>query len=70
MKLTKKQKADFAEYLSEGMHTAFRKGSDHPSAIAIHGLIRKMPDDEWASVVEFVSIGMVGWMETRLAGKE
>jgi len=57
---------DLVAYLGEGMHTAFRKGSDHPSADVIWKLIRDMPDREWRSIVAFVADGMLPTLDDQL----
>jgi hypothetical protein len=60
--------AEFVSYLGEGMHTAFRKGADHPSATQIHRLIDHMPNADWHGIVAFVAEGM--WpMVLRLVGE-
>lgn len=46
---------DYRHYFGEGMHTAFRKASDHPSAFLIHRLITELPDEEWSAIVDFVA---------------
>jgi phenylpyruvate tautomerase PptA (4-oxalocrotonate tautomerase family) len=56
--LTKAQKYAIREQMSEAIHTAFRKGSDHPSAHQIWVLIKEMPDKEWSSIIDFINTGL------------
>ncbi len=56
--LTKAQKRALREQMGEAIHTAFRKGSDHPTADQIWKLIREMPAEEWGKVVSFVTYGL------------
>lgn len=49
----------FIEVMGENVHTAFRKGSDHPSADEVWKTIQAMPEAEWGKVV--------GWMCWALA---
>jgi hypothetical protein len=37
--------------LAEAVHTAFRKGSSHPSANTIWHEIQRMPAEEWGKVM-------------------
>lgn len=61
-KLSKAERAEMTELLSEGFHTAFRKASDHPVADQIWKLIRHdLPQDEWAKIIDFVVWGV--WAE-------
>ena len=53
--LTKAQKTALREQLGEAVHTAFRKGSDHPNAHQIWVLIKDMPEPEWRSVLDFIA---------------
>ena len=46
---------DYRDYMGEGIHSAFRKASDHKSASLIHQLINDMPDEEWRAIVDFVA---------------
>lgn len=45
---------ELTDMLAETVHTAFRKGSDHPSADAIWKEIRNMPNEEWGKVVDWM----------------
>lgn len=63
--MTPEDKIWFEEYLSEGIHTAFRKGSDHPTAGKIWTLIRELPPAQWGSIVNFVSEAMLNGIEYR-----
>jgi hypothetical protein len=56
--LTKPQLAFLREQLGEAFHTGFRKATDHPSATTIWRLIRDLPDEEYAKVIEFVVWGL------------
>jgi hypothetical protein len=40
--------------MGEALHTAFRKGSDHPKANEIWHAIRAMPDKEYAKVIDWL----------------
>jgi len=40
--------------LGEGVHAAFRKGSDSDASHTIWDLIRKMPNEEWFGILDFV----------------
>lgn len=42
------------DLLSECIHTAFRRASDHPSAEKAHEAISELPDCEWANIISFV----------------
>lgn len=64
--LTDKEREDFVMLLAEGMHTAFRKGSDHPGAWRVWKEIDAMPPEEWGQVVDFVRFGLQPWMEENL----
>lgn len=44
----------FRQYLAEGIHTAFRKGSDSPSATRCWNAIKDMPPRDWSDIVEVV----------------
>lgn len=46
--------ADLRSMVAEGFHTAFRKAVDHPYATVIHKLIRELPPEDWAAVLDFV----------------
>lgn len=65
-KLTEAQREWFTTYLAEGMHTAFRKGSDSRRASHVHDLIDAMPEDEWAGIVTFVADAMLDGIEKRI----
>lgn len=41
--------------LAEILHTAWRKGTDTPSAMAIHRLISDLPDQAWGNYVSCVN---------------
>jgi len=49
---------EFRSYLGEGMHTAFRKGADHPAAVRIWDEIDHMPRADWHGIVTFLADGM------------
>lgn len=57
----------FRDYLAEGMHTAFRKGSDHPAAGTAWRAIGDLPQAEWSMIVEFVASAMIDGLEHRLS---
>lgn len=65
MILTQAERDWFTSYLAEGMHTAFRKGSDSRRAQMIHDLIDALPEDEWGNIVTFVAEAMLDGIETR-----
>lgn len=46
---------DFKSLLGEGFHTAFRKGTEHPSSGKIWNLISELPEDEWAAIIDWVA---------------
>lgn len=46
--------------LAEGIRTAFRKASDHPTAHQAWTAIRNMPPEQWGNVVEFVAYVLFG----------
>jgi hypothetical protein len=56
--ITNKDKEFLRDALGEGLHVAFRKGSDCDEADKIHKLITKMPDAEWSKIIDFVAWGM------------
>jgi hypothetical protein len=45
---------EWKSILGEGIHVAFRKGSDHPEAHDYWKLIQKMPDELWDDVLGYV----------------
>lgn len=63
--MTPDDKKWFRSYLAEGIHTAFRKGSDHPEADAIWKAIRGLPPAEWSGIVGFVADAMIDGIEYR-----
>lgn len=65
MILTQAERDWFTSYLAEGMHTAFRKGSDSRRAQMIHGLIDALPENEWDGIVTFLAEAMLDGIETR-----
>ena len=42
------------EQLSEAIHTAFRKASDHPSSNSAWHAIKSLPPEEWSAIVNWV----------------
>lgn len=52
----------FRSYLGEGIHVAFRKGTDSRGALAIWKAIQDLPSDEWSAVVDFVAYSMLDAM--------
>lgn len=48
---------DFLSMLGEGIHTAFRKGTDCKQAHQIWALIDEMESEDWMAVLEFVTWG-------------
>jgi hypothetical protein len=65
MILTQAERDWFTSYLAEGMHTAFRKGSDSNRSQMIHGLIDALPEDEWDGIVSFVAEAMLDGIEAK-----
>ena len=51
---TKYTEDDWKSILGEGIHVAFRKGSDHPKAHDYWLMIKDMPDDLWDDVLGYV----------------
>jgi hypothetical protein len=45
---------DWKSVLGEGIHVAFRKGSDHEKAHEYWELIRDMPNELWDDVLGYV----------------
>src|SRR6266481_4023980 len=37
------------DFLAETIHTAFRKGIDHPQSMVIWRAIRELPSDQWST---------------------
>jgi hypothetical protein len=66
VKLTKTELDDFSSYLAEGIHTAFRKGSDHEAADRAWKAIRDLPQAEWGLVIDFVIYGIQPYLEETL----
>lgn len=62
-KLTQGEKYDLRSLIAEGFHTAFRKASDHSAAHTIWMAIRKLPDDEWSQIIDFVAEGIEPFIE-------
>lgn len=49
---------EWSEILGEGIHTGFRKGSEHPDAHKYWMLIRDMPNELWGDVLEYAVGGL------------
>lgn len=49
--------------LGEGIHCAFRKAVDTKDAMKIWTLIKKMPDEDWGKILEFVQECLGGIIE-------
>jgi len=47
----------YNDLLAEGIHTAFRKASDHPASAEAWEAISKLPDAEWSAIVSFILAG-------------
>lgn len=43
-----------SDSLGESIHTAFRKGTDHPSAWTVWKAIDEMPTEEWAGLLDWL----------------
>ena len=56
---------DLADYLGEGIHTAFRKACDCREGVQIHRLIDEMPPDKWANVIDFVVDALIPFLDKR-----
>ena len=69
MPMTPEDKEWFKDCLAEGIHTAFRKASDHSSAHAIWKLIRTLPGGAWDNIVNFVANAMIDGLEHREKSK-
>lgn len=63
--MTPEDKEWFRSYLAEGIHTAFRKASDHPNASKIHALINELPTSEWNMIILTISEAMIDGLEHR-----
>jgi hypothetical protein len=50
---------DWASILGEGIHVAFRKGTDHPKAHDYWKMIQEMPDELWNDVTTYVVDSLV-----------
>jgi hypothetical protein len=50
---------EWASMIGEGIHTGFRKGSDHPKASEYWNLISKMPNELWNEVLDFCVDGLI-----------
>ncbi len=42
------------DFLAETIHTAFRKGIDHPQSMVIWRAIRELPSDQWSTGIEWM----------------
>lgn len=49
---------EWKSVLGEGIHTAFRKGSDHPRSSEYWNLINSMPNELWNDVLGYVVWGL------------
>lgn len=45
---------DWASVLGEGIHTGFRKGSEHPRSSHYWNVINDMPDELWNDVLSYL----------------
>lgn len=61
---------DFTSLLAEGFHTAFRKGTDHPSSAAIWRMIRDLPPEEWGAIIDFVVMCITDGKTVTIEAKE
>lgn len=52
-------RAEVAEILAEGFHTAFRKAGESKAALRAYNAIAEVEDDDYAAVVDFVLDGLV-----------
>lgn len=52
----------WAGVLGEGIHTAFRKGTDHPESHKYWEMIRDMPNELWGEVLAYV-VWSLGYMK-------
>jgi hypothetical protein len=50
---------EWASILGEGIHVAFRKGSDHPKAHYYWKMIQEMPNELWNDVTDYVVDSLV-----------
>lgn len=65
--LTAAERNELMSLLGEGFHTAFRKATSHERAYPIWTDIRKLPTDEWGSVLDFVMGGIEPFLNQMLA---
>lgn len=63
--MTKFTRRQWASAIGEGIHTGFRKGTDHPKSSEYWNMISKMPDDLWNQVLDYCvwGLGYMGFME-------
>lgn len=45
---------DWKSILGEGIHTAFRKGTDHPESARYWNVINDMPNELWDDVLAYL----------------
>jgi len=50
----REEQQDFSDQLGEAIHTAFRKGSDHPAAWEAWKAMNRMPEGEWAVLLDWI----------------
>ncbi len=62
-KFTEEQIDNFAGYLGEGFHTAFRKAAFSPESNEIWQLIKHLDNSEWESVLRFVAGPMLDYAD-------
>jgi hypothetical protein len=56
----------FLGVMGENVHTAFRKGSDHPSATVVWKAIQAMPPEEWGRAVSWMCWALAYSLDSRL----
>lgn len=49
---------DWASVIGEGIHTGFRKGSEHPRSSEYWNILNEMPSELWNEVLEYCVSGL------------
>ena len=50
---------EWASMIGEGIHTGFRKGTEHPRSHEYWTLIKEMPNELWNEVLDYCVSGLV-----------
>jgi hypothetical protein len=49
---------DWMSMIGEGLHTGFRKGSDHPENMKYWKIIQEMPTELWDDALRYLVSGL------------